>query len=45
MFIGASAFKDGIIPLRYHDIEVIDYPTYKIFYLLFEDNNKFNEHF
>ena len=45
MFIGSSAFKDGIVPSRYRDIQMISYPTSKIFFLLFEDNNKFNEHF
>jgi hypothetical protein len=45
MFIGPRAFKDSIVPVRYRDIPPIIYPTNKIFFLLFEDNNKFNEHF
>ena len=44
MFIGPSAFN-GDVPLRYRSIPVIDYPVKKIFHLLFEDINKFNEHF
>lgn len=45
MFIGPNAFKDSLVPERYRDIPLISYPTNKIFFLLFEDNNKFNEHF
>jgi hypothetical protein len=45
MFIGKQAFRDNIIPDRYKEIQSINYPTNKIFFLLFEDNNKFNEHF
>ncbi len=45
MFIGAKAFKNSKVPERYLDIPIINYPTSKIFFLLFEDNNKFNEHF
>ena len=45
MFIGKDAFKDGLIPMRYSMISQIKFPTNKIFFLLFEDNNKFNEHF
>jgi hypothetical protein len=44
MFIGFSAFN-GEVPERYKSIEVIDYPVKKTFHLLFEDINKFNEHF
>lgn len=44
MFIGAAAFNGGI-PERYNQIGVIAYPVKRIFYLLFEDCNKFNEHF
>lgn len=44
MFIGAGAFS-GAVPERYRSIGVIDYPVKKTFHLLFEDVNKFNEHF
>jgi hypothetical protein len=44
MFIGPSAFS-GDVPERYKSIGVIDYPVKKTFHLLFEDVNKFNEHF
>ena len=45
MFIGPSAFRYRVVPMRYRDIATILYPTSKVFYLLLEDNNKFNEHF
>jgi hypothetical protein len=45
MFIGPCAFRDSKVPKRYLDIQSIIYPINKIFFLLFEDNNKFNEHF
>lgn len=44
MFIGPSAFPGGV-PERYKSIGVIDYPVKKTFHLLFEEVNKFNEHF
>lgn len=44
MFIGASAFNEEV-PERYHSISVVDYPIKKVFHLLLEDVNKFNEHF
>lgn len=45
MFIGKKAFNSEIIPDRYKEISIINYPIRKLFYLLFEDSNKFNEHF
>lgn len=44
MFIGPAAFA-GQVPVRYVQISVINYPLRRIFYLLFEDCNKFNDHF
>ena len=45
IFIGEKAFKDNVIPERYAEIKKIVYPINKIFFLLFEDNSKFYEHF
>ena len=44
LFIGAKAFTDGM-PERYKNIPIINYDSKKVFYLLFEDNSKFHEHF
>jgi hypothetical protein len=44
MFIGPSAFNEEV-PERYRSISVVDYPIKKVFHLLLEDVNKFNEHF
>lgn len=45
LLIGPNAFKDGIIPERYASIPLIKYEEKKIFYMLLEDNKKFNSHF
>ena len=45
MFVGPKAFRGGVVPERYSQIGVINYPVRKIFHLLFEDCCKFNEHF
>lgn len=48
MLIGPKAFPDGKIPERYERIGLInfdEFPVRKIFFLLFEDNSKFNEYF
>ena len=45
LFIGESAFPEGVVPERYRAIPLVIYNENKIFYLLLEDNNKFNLHF
>lgn len=48
MFLGIDGFLDKKIPERYEKIKVVnltDFPINKIFFLLFEDNTKFFEHF
>jgi hypothetical protein len=45
LFIGKSAFPYFIVPERYRAIPIIEYDEKKIFYMLLEDNKKFNAHF